>query len=325
MSEGARRAPTKTVPGRLPGVGRVPATARGARLHLRTWRDDPWLALGLCLPALLILLIFHVAPALFVFYISFTRWNLGTNPVWIGLQNFSDMLRSPDFWHSLRVTAEFTVGNVVLSLALALAVALLITAVVRGRAFYRSAYFVPNVTPLVSTSVAWLWVFDPGHGLINSILGLFHITGPQWLGSTAWAIPAVTLFSVWHDLGFGVVLFLAGLTGVPRELQEAAQVDGAGTWGVFRHVTWPLLTPVTFLFLILATVASLRTFTQVYTLAQGGPVNATTVTTYYIYEQAFQFFHFGYGSAVSVALFLIIAAVVAIQFRVAGRRVFYGR
>lgn len=325
MSEGARRAPRNIVPGRRPGVGRVPAAARRTRLHLRTWRDSPWVAICLSLPALLILLVFHVGPALVVFYVSFTRWDLGTNPVWIGLGNFAAMLRSTDFWHSLRVTAEFTAGNVLLSLILSLAVALLIAGAVRGRAFYRSAYFLPNVTPLVSTSVAWLWVFDPGHGLINSLLRLIHVTGPQWLDSTAWAVPAVTIFSVWHDLGFGVVLFLAGLTGVPRELQEAAQVDGAGAWGIFRNVTWPLLSPVTFLFLILATVASLRTFTQVYTLAQGGPVNATTVTTYYIYEQAFQFFHFGYGSAASVALFLLIAAVVAIQFRVVGRRVFYGR
>jgi len=313
VSEGAPRAP-------LDPALRV-ARARG----LRTWRDDPVLVVALCLPALLVLLVFHVGPALVVFAVAFTRWDLGANPVWIGLKNFADMIHSPDFWHSLQVTVEFTAGNVLFSLVLAMAAAVLMAGVVRGRAFYRSAYFVPTVTPLVSTSVAWIWVFDPGHGLINSLLSVIHIHGPGWLGSTAWALPAVTIFSVWHDLGFGIVLFLAGLTGVPRELQEAARVDGAGDWGVFRHVTWPLLTPVTFLFLVLATVGSLRTFTQVYTLAQGGPVNATTVTTYYIYEEAFQFFHFGYGSAVSVALFIIVAAVVAIQFRIAGRRVFYGR
>jgi multiple sugar transport system permease protein len=298
---------------------------RGRRPRLRTWRDDPWLAVALCLPALLVLAVFHMGPALVVFAVSFTRWDLGRSPVWIGLKNFTDMLRSPDFWHSLQVTGLFTVGNVLASLVLALAASVLMAGVIRGRAFYRSAYFLPNVTPLVSTSVAWMWVFEPDHGLINSLLGLLHIHGPAWLYSTAWALPAVTIFSVWHDLGFGIVLFLAGLTGVPRELQEAAAVDGAGSWEVFRYVTWPLLTPVTFLYLILATVASLRTFTQIYTLAQGGPVNATTVTTYYIYEEAFQFYHFGYGSAASVALFIIIAAVVAIQFRVAGRRVFYGR
>jgi multiple sugar transport system permease protein len=316
-------APAAEVPGAA--VDRVRGRTASGGGRRRTWRDNPWLAWALCLPAVVVLLAFHIGPSVFVFLISFTHWNLGTHPVWAGLDQYRAMLAAPDFWHSLRVTLLFTVGNVGGSFVAALAVALLLAAVPRGRTFYRAAYFLPTVTPVVATSLAWLWVFEPEHGLINSLLRLIHVHGPAWLQSTTWALPAVIIFTVWHELGFGVVLFLAGLTSVPRELEDAARTDGAGPWQVFRHVTWPLLTPVTFLFLILATIASLRSFTQVYTLANGGPVHATTVTTYYIYLQAFQFFHFGYGSAVSVTLFLIIAAVVALQFRVAGRRVFYGR
>lgn len=301
------------------------ATGRARKpLYWNPRRQETTAGYGYLLPAGVILALFVVIPFLFVVYLSVHNWNLiNPHPPFIGLKNYVALIASPSFWHSLGLTAYFIVGTVPTELILALILALLLSGPLRLRGPLRLGIFAPYVTPVVSTSIVFLWIFDPTYGLLNYALKLVHVPALGWLTSPTWAMPGVILYSVWHDLGFSVVLYLAAISNLSADIREAARIDGAGFWRELVHVVMPLLSPTTFFLLLINTINAFKVFTQIYTLTQGGPINATTTTGYYLYQYAFQYFNIGYASTIAVALFVIILVLTLVQMRVSRSFVHY--
>jgi multiple sugar transport system permease protein len=289
----------------------------------RQWVD--WLtAYGLLAPSFIVLLVFVFFPVVYAFFLSFQRWRLLRGAAtFAGLANYQFMLSSPDFWQSLRNTLYFAAVSIPASMALALFIALLLNRPLRGMALYRTAFFIPVITSMVAVSVVWMWIYHPDVGLMNWLLGLVGLGPVRWLNEPGPAMPALIIMSVWKGLGYNVIIYLAGLQNVPQHLYEAARIDGANRWQLFRHITWPLLTPTSFLIFIMATINSFQSFTQIHVMTQGGPLGSTTVIVYYLYQQAFQQFNMGYGSAVAMALFAIILTLTLIQTKVLEPRVHY--
>ncbi len=298
-------------------------TRSGSRIKRRQVMD--WLtAYGMLTPSFLVLAVFIYFPVVFTLYLSFQRWRLLRGPAaFAGLANYQFMLTSEDFWQALRNTFYFATGAIPTGMALALIIAMLLNRPLRGMALYRTAYFIPVITSMVAVSVVWLWIYHPDVGLMNWLLGLVGLGPVRWLNEPRPAMPALIIMSVWKGLGYNVIIYLAGLQNVPQHLFEAARIDGANRWQLFRHITWPLVTPTSFLIFIMAVINSFQSFTQVHVMTQGGPLGATTVIVYYLYQQAFQQFNMGYGSAVAMALFVIILALTLIQMKVLGPRVHY--
>jgi multiple sugar transport system permease protein len=270
-------------------------------------------------PTLAHLLLFTAFPVLFSLYMSFHEWNAISAPRFAGADNYGKLLRDPQFIQSFWNTLYFTAGTVVPRTALALGLALLINAKIRGQAFYRSAYFLPALTPLIAISQIWLWIFEPSVGLVNGYLRALGIVGPPWLSSTEWAMPAVIIMTIWSSVGYYMVIYLAGLQGIPGEIYEAARIDGAGGWRAFRAITLPLLGPTTFFVVVISVIASAQAFGQIYVLTQGGPAGATTVLAWYLYQTAFQYLESGYASAIAWVMFLIIFGLTLVQWLFARR------
>ncbi|HXF63392.1 MAG TPA: sugar ABC transporter permease [Caldilineaceae bacterium] len=275
------------------------------------------------LPTLAGLLFFSLGPVVAGFVVSFTNWNILLPPQWVGLDNYRALatlaLPRKVFWNTL----YYTLLNVPLNMVVALAAALLLNQRLRWVSFYRAIYFLPVVSSTVAASLIWTWLYSPNFGPINYFLGLIGIQGPAWLGSTTWAMPAVILMSVWKGFGTNMLIFLAGLQGIPQELQEAAMIDGANRWQRFWRVTWPLLTPTTFFVLVVSCIASFQVFEQVYVMTEGGPAYATTVLGLFIYLNAFRYNNMGYAAAVAYVLFALILAVTLAQFKFQGRWTYY--
>ncbi len=290
-----------------------------AKRRGRSW--SPYLLLA---PALLVLLVFTILPSLFVFVLSFFHWSFSAPPRFVGGRHFQEMFRSATFWHALRVTFLYGAAQVVASTGLGLVVANLIAGVARGRGFYRTAYLLPYVLPLVSTSLVWLWIFQPQFGILNDLLGLLHLPGPGWTESRTWALPSIIIYTTWHDLGFSALILTAGLLNVPSELKEAARIDGASERQIFWRITWPLLSPTLIFVVLITTISSFKAFTQIFQLTGGGPLDATTVLSFLIYLDGFQFFRFGYAAAVAVVLFLLLLLLTGIELFVTRRRIHYG-
>lgn len=276
-------------------------------------------------PALLIFLAFTIGPTLFVIYISFFDWNFLNMSAsnFGGLENYLALLASASFWHSLLITLYFVIVSVPTGVFISLGIALLLMSRFPGRSFLRLAIFSPYVTPVVATSIVWIWIFHPQFGLLNGALRVLHLPALGWLQSPYWAMPGVAMYSLWHQIGFNVVIFMAGLIMVPQELLEAARIDGAGKWREFWSVTWPLLSPTTLFVVVVNTIGAMQAFTQFYTMTQGGPLEATTTTSYLLYENAFVFFHTGYAAALSVVLFIIIALFTLVQMLLSQKHTFY--
>jgi multiple sugar transport system permease protein len=208
--------------------------------------------------------------------------------------------------------------------ALALLLAIALNQQLRGMHVFRAAYFLPTITSAVAAATVWRWIYEPNFGLLNSLLyaiGVEH--PPTWISSPAWAMPALILLGIWQGLGFQMVIFLAGLQGIPAHLYEAAAIDGAGWWARFRHITLPLISPTTFFVLIISVIGSYQVFDQAFVLTEGGPGYATTTLVYYIYEYGFQFFKMGYAAAMAWILFAIVFVLTVIQFRIQARWVHY--
>lgn len=290
--------------------------------HTRSRKRQAYLYLT---PAGVIFLVFTILPALFVFYISFFNWNFlnASLSTYVGLGNYKQLLTSPSFWHSLLVTLYFVIGTVPVGLFLALAIALILMKPFRGRGFTRLSVFSPYVTPIVATSIVWVWIFNPQFGLLNGILHALHLPELGWLQSPHWALLGVTMYTLWHSLGFNVIIFMAGLSSVPTELREASRIDGATRWREFWSVTWPLLSPTTLFVLVISTIGSMQAFTQFFTMTSGGPLSATTTTSYLLYQLAFLFYRTGPAAALAVLLFVIIAGLTALQMAASRRRTFY--
>jgi multiple sugar transport system permease protein len=281
------------------------------------------------LPNLLGFAIFMAGPLLTSLGISFVEWNLLAPPIWLGLENYLHLVTDDDFWTSLWATGYYMLGSVPLSVGIALVMALALNQKIRGITIYRTVYFIPVVSSLIAVALMWRWIYNPTSGILNYMIDgffdLLHLpfSAPDWLQSRVWAMPAIILMSVWKGLGYNMVLFLAGLQGIPRHLYEAAEIDGANDWSKFRNITLPLLTPTTFFIVIISIIGSFQIFEQAYIMTQGGPARATVTTVYYIYENGFQWYKMGYASAVAWVLFALILLVTLIQWKYQDRWVFY--
>jgi multiple sugar transport system permease protein len=279
------------------------------------WRQW-WAASGFLGPALVVLGAFSVFPALYSLYLSLHRWRgFGTDHPFVGLENYARLAADPAFWASLRVTVLYAGGATALALALGLGYALLLNGPVAGRTLYRILFFLPVITPSVAAGTVWRYLFDPTQGVVNWLLGLVGVSGPRWLTDPAWALAAVVVVGVWKRVGFNLIVYLAALQGIPRELHEAARVDGATPWNALRFVTVPLLGPTTFFIVVTSLIEGFQVFDLVYVMTQGGPLGSTDVLGFFLYRNAFSYLDLGYASAIAYALFVLIFAVTLLQQR----------
>jgi multiple sugar transport system permease protein len=268
-------------------------------------------------------LLFEAGPILAAMYLSLTNYDLLTTAGFVGWSNYERMFtRDPLFWHSLRVTAIYSIASVALSTVFGLALALLLNQNVRGIAVYRTIYYLPAVVSGVAVAYMWVWVLNPEGGIVNTLLAYVGIHGPNWLFSIEWALPSFILMSLW-GFGGGMVLYLAGLQGVPTEFYEAAALDGAGRWARIRHITIPMISPVIFFTFVVGMINSFQVFTSAFVMTAGGPANATLFYVLYLYRNAFQNFRMGYAAALGMVLFAIILALTIASFRLSRRMVYY--
>lgn len=297
----------------LPGSSTAVARRRGRRRAAVGW--------GFAAPWTILFAVFLAGPILASLVMSFTDFGLRDlrNPVGtniIGLDNYVQLLSDPVFIQAAGNTAYFVVAGVPLTLAAGLLAALgLNRAVLRFRTLFRVGYYLPVVTSIVAIAVIWRFLLHPDLGLINLLLGVIRIDGPNWLANPVLAMPAIIAMAVWRNLGFVMVIFLAGLQGVPEDLYEAARIDGASTWDEFRYVTWPLLRPTTLFAAVITSIGYLQLFEEPYVMTAGGPLNRTLSVSMYLYEQGFGFLHLGYAAAIAYALFIAIAVLTVLQFR----------
>lgn len=256
---------------------------------------------------------FYILPVLSSFVISFAKWDLLSPIKWIGFRNYLNAVADPSVQQALGNTVMFILGYLPTVVAGGLGLALLLNRKLKGRTFFRAVYFVPVVTSWVAVSLIWKWLLNPQYGLVNFGLSLIGIKGPGWLFDPNWAMAGVILTTVWKDIGFVTVIYLAGLQEIPESLGEAAALDGAGTWQKFRFVTFPMLAPTTFFVTTISLISSFQVFDQVFIMTGGGPVGATTTMVQLIYKNAFSYSAMGYASAISWILFALIFSVTLIQ------------
>jgi multiple sugar transport system permease protein len=298
---------------------------RKRRRSAKARRDFFW-GLVFTSPAIIGLLWFTAYPVIASLYYSFTTYTMvGHNTQWIGFTNYEDLMHDHTWWSSLWNTFYIVILSVPIGIVVALGLAMLLNMQVRGQSIYRTIFFIPTIVPIVASAVVWSYVFDPQYGALNNILHAVGITGPGWLADPNWAKPALIIFSAW-GVGNLMVIMLAGLQDVPRELHEAAEVDGASRFSRFRNVTLPFISPTLMFALVTGLIAGFQYFTQVFVLTSGAgtPAGSTLVAGLYLYQNAFQFFKVGYACAIAWVLFVIIAIVTVITFRLVGRRVYYG-
>ncbi|OQA47509.1 MAG: Lactose transport system permease protein LacF [Chloroflexi bacterium ADurb.Bin325] len=270
-------------------------------------------------------LAFRLIPFIMSFYYSFTFYPVLETPKWIGLDNFVQLFKDPRFLTSLYNTAYYSFFAVPLATFAGILLAMLLNMKVRGMSIWRTIFYLPSITPVVATSLVWLWMFNPRAGVINFVLSLVGIRGPGWLGSPVWAKPALILMSLW-GVGGAVVIYLAALQDVPRELVEAAQLDGANVPRQIWHVTLPMISPVILFNVITGLIGAFQFFTEVHVMTggSGSPADSTMMMSIYLWQTAFRFFKMGYASAQAWVLFVIIVIFTVIMFRVSGKLVYYG-
>lgn len=278
------------------------------------YSDYFWAAVFL-LPNFIGFLIFILFPVLASFGLSFAQWDLLGDISWIGLSNYQELISDKIFIQVLWNTIYFTVGTVPFGIIISLFLAIALNQKIIGVKFYRGAYFLPVISSTVAVAVVWQWLYNPEFGLLNYILDLFGISGPNWLSSTTWAMPAVIITSIWKGLGFNMLLFLAGLQGIPQTYYEAAEIDGANWFAKFWHITIPSLSPTTFFVVIMSIIGSFQVFDVIYVMTEGGPARSTSVLVHYLYQNAFEYFRMGYASAIAYVLFFLVFTVTLIQLK----------
>lgn len=276
------------------------------------------------LPALIPLFVFWVWPMIYSLYLSFTDWDfISPKYNYVGVVNYTDLLTSTDFAKVLWNTLYFTVGSVVPTLIGGLALALLLNRKIKGIGLYRTILFSPWVTPTVAVSIVWSWIFEPSVGLANFLLNLVHLPKLQWMQSSAWAMPAILIVTIWKSVGWAMIFYLEALQKVPKELYEAADIEGASPWSKLRRVTLPLISPTTFFLVIINTVNALQAYDQIQVLTQGGPAGATRTILYLYYQAAFEQFNMGQATAVATVLVVITVILSVVQFVLARKWVYY--
>jgi multiple sugar transport system permease protein len=284
----------------------------GARTRAGADRAAGW---GMVSPSVVLIGLFGLVPVLWSFVMSFQRNDLQTPADWVGLHNYDQLLHDPVFAESIRHTIVYTVLFVPVTLVGSLLVAAALNRRIRGITLYRLAVFIPVITSTVATGVIFGWLLDPEFGLVNAALAGVGVPRQGFFSSTSEALFAVIAMTVWGWLGFGALIFLAALQGIPANLLEAAQLDGCSKAGAFWRIQVPLLRPVTAFLLVWLTINALQLFDEVYVTTRGGPLHATTVVVYYLYQQAFEYFHAGYAAAIACALFVVIALITVVQLR----------
>jgi multiple sugar transport system permease protein len=291
----------------------------------RTRRGEAFGAWLLTLPAALSFALLLLLPSLAAIAMAFTDYELGLIPVWIGLENFRELMEDRGFRRSFLNTIIYVGLVAPLSVGLGLALALLIEAGARGRVFFRAVFFLPVVSLTVAMAAAWQYLLHPTIGPVNTLLRMIGVAGPAWLSSSDTVLISLAAIGIWENAGFNMVLFMAGLTAIPRELREAASVDGAqSAWARFRLVTWPLLGPTTLFVVTITMIRSIRVFDTVAVLTRGGPNKASEVLLYTMYTEGFTFLRLGYSAAITLVFLMIVLGLMWVQTRVLDRRVHYG-
>jgi multiple sugar transport system permease protein len=273
------------------------------------------------MPATAVLIVFHFFPAFYAAYISLFNTNLLGRWQFLGMGNYIEMFKDPDFIKSVVNTVIYVLGTVPTGLALALAIAYLLNQKIRASGFFRTAYFLPYVTPVVAISIVWMWIYkEDSAGMLNSIINLFGGSSQRWLMDPNWSMFALVLMSVWRHLGYNVIIFLAGLQNIPQEYYDAAAIDGARGWKLFSYITWPLLSPTTYFLTVISVIGSFQVFTQAYVL---WPLKTTLVVVKYLYDVGWGEFRFGYASAIGYFLFFVIFLLTLVQRKALGSKVYY--
>jgi multiple sugar transport system permease protein len=288
------------------------------RQRSEAWTFYLWIA-----PWLIGFLIFLAWPLIQSLYLSFTDFRILNTPRFTGLDNVNRLLNDPIFRKSLRVTTLYVLGAAPLGNVIALFVAMLLAQKLRGVNWWRTIYFMPSVAAGVAIAVMWSFIFNPDFGLFNTILSWFGIKGPGWITSEDWALPAIIIMAWWGGIGGQMVIYLAGLKGIPQVLYESAEIDGAGGWSKFWNITIPMLSPTIFFNIIVGIIGAFQVFDPAYVLTDGGPNNATRTYIFNLYEQAFIFTNMGYASLLAWVLFIIILILTLITFQISRNRVYY--
>lgn len=284
------------------------------RRQPRNWRNVGWVLFFLA-PSAVPLIIFTLVPMVASLWVSLHKWNLISPMSWVGLSNYNDLLTDPKTYKVFLHTLLYIVGYLPLVYVGGLTLAVALNKRMAGRSFFRAAIFLPVVTSWVVVALVWQWLLNPANGLVNQILGFLHLPTPGWWTDPDWALVSVILASAWKDLGFVMVILLAGLQAIPTDLYEAATVDGATGWQRFRRITLPLLAPSTFFVVVISMINGFQVFDQVYVMTGGGPQGASQVVVGQIYNLTFRYNKAGQASALSWILFIVILLITALQLR----------
>jgi len=340
----------------LPASADAPSVAISNRAmnavaaHRRRYLRETLLAYLFLLPAGIIIFTFHLLPVFYAFYISLHRWIL-VKGGFIGLNNFVRVFKDPAFYQSLQVTVFYVLGTVPLTIILSVIIAYLLFQKIRGLSLFRTIYFLPYIVSSVAAGAVWTWIFNPRFGPVNMILnaigiasqkwlleprGVFELIGrafgiavPAWAAGPSQALVAIMVFAIWQVMGFDIVVFLAGLGAIPNELYEAARIDGASGWQLFRRITIPMLSPTTFFVLIISIIGSFQAFNHIYVMTSsaggslGGPLGTTSTLTIYMFRQFWDNQNMGYGAALAFVLFAIILTLTILQNQILEKRVHY--
>jgi multiple sugar transport system permease protein len=304
-----------SMPERVRAAAPGPATTPPRRRLLRGRRRAGLLMVA---PALLHATVWIGIPLVAAVVLSFTSYDVLSPPRFVGLENFRDLLGDDVFRRAVLNTSVYTFFTVPVAMAIALLIALMLNTRLTGRAIFRTAIFIPQVTATIAVALVWLWIYDPRSGLANTVLSFLGLSGPNWLSSTDWAMPAVIAVGIWQGIGLKMLIYLAALQSLPAELYEAASVDGASKVRQFFSLTVPLLKPATFFVFVTSVIGAFQSFDQVYILTDGGPANSTTMMTYEIYKSAFREFRMGYACAQSLVLFALLLVLTLVNRRITG-------
>ena len=312
----------------------------------RVWRRFREVGLGYTLlaPALIILIVFEFLPVFYGLYISMCNWKLSCTQ-FIGIDNYTRAFDDPDMWNALGTTVTYSVISVPIQLGLGLLIAYLLFQKIRGKDWLRVLFFLPYITSTVASGAVWAYLYSPDRGLFNGVLrglglpalkwlsetkGIFYIMAlnlgidiPSWMNGPSLALVSLILYTTWVFVGYDVAIFLAGLGNIPPELYEAARIDGASGWKLFRHITIPLLSPTTFFLLVLTVIGTFKAFNHIYVMTKGGPGNATATMGVFIFQQMYESQRYGYSAALSFVLFAVILLLTILQNRLANDRVVY--
>lgn len=273
-------------------------------------KDSFW-AWIFILPALLGTFIFIILPVLGSFTISLTKWNLIGSPEFVGIDNYMELFRDKEFYLVILNTFYYAVATTIFGIIIPLILAVFLDKGIKGSEFFKSAYFIPFITPMIVVAIVWEWIFDPNNGILNWVLN----ANIEWLYDPVVAMPALILVSVWKNIGYNMVIFLAGLQAIPESLNEAAKIDGATGLKCFKNVTLPMLSPTIFFVSIITTISSFQVFDLIYLMTEGGPQNSTMVMVYWMYKNAFEYFKLGKASAIAYVLFFIILLLTLVQWK----------